>query len=185
MKLPHLGLGFFISKDLSKNFWKALIVLIIGIFLTIAATFSTQLEEAAKAKNDCVLVCNDIKSKIASRLESYAQILRDGYAVFASSDSVNRNDWRRYIDRTKIYNKLSGVQGVGYAILIPKNQLQIHIQHIRKEGFPNYKIKPTGDRKIYSSIIYLEPFSNRNLRTFGYDMLTEQTTGYPGLFKCH
>jgi CHASE1-domain containing sensor protein len=185
MKLPHLGLGFFLSKDFSKNFWKALIVLIIGIFLTIAASFSTQHEEAAKAKNDYVLVCNDIKSKIASRLESYAQILRDGSAVFASADSVNRYEWKKYIDRTRIYNKLPGVQGVGYAILVSKNLLQQHIQLIRNEGFPNYTVKPAGDRRIYSSIIYLEPFSNRNLRAFGYDMLTEQTTRYPGLFKCH
>ena len=173
MKLPHFSFHFFLSKDYSKNFWKALIVLIIGLLLTIAATFYTQLEEAAKAKNEYVMVCNDIKSKIASRLESYAQILRDGSAVFASTYSVNRNEWKRYIDRTRIYNKLPGVQSVGYAILVSKNLLQQHIQHIRNEGFPNYVVRPAGDRKIYSSIIYIEPFSDRNLRAFGYDMLTE------------
>jgi CHASE1-domain containing sensor protein len=48
-----------------------------------------------------------------------------------------------------------------------------HIQKIRQEGFPGYKICPEGDREIYSSIIYLEPFSDRNLRAFGYDMFSE------------
>ncbi|MCX6911510.1 MAG: CHASE domain-containing protein, partial [Verrucomicrobia bacterium] len=46
-------------------------------------------------------------------------------------------------------------------------------QAIRREGFPNYQVKPAGDRETYSAIIYLEPFTNRNLRAFGYDMLSE------------
>ena len=48
-----------------------------------------------------------------------------------------------------------------------------HIKDIRAEGFPEYRVHPNGDREIYSSIIYLEPFTNRNLRAFGYDMLSE------------
>ena len=34
-------------------------------------------------------------------------------------------------------------------------------------------MKPEGDREIYTSIIFLEPFSGRNLRAFGYDMFSE------------
>jgi signal transduction histidine kinase len=34
-------------------------------------------------------------------------------------------------------------------------------------------VSPNGNRELYSSIIFLEPFSGRNLRAFGYDMLTE------------
>ncbi|MBV5329743.1 MAG: CHASE domain-containing protein, partial [Chlorobium sp.] len=39
--------------------------------------------------------------------------------------------------------------------------------------FPDYTVHPSGERELYSSIIYLEPFSGRNLRAFGYDMLSE------------
>src|SRR3546814_13521456 len=36
--------------------------------------------------------------------------------------------------------------------------------------FPDYRIWPEGERAIYASIIYLEPFDWRNQRAFGYDM---------------
>src|SRR3546814_19605036 len=36
--------------------------------------------------------------------------------------------------------------------------------------FPDYRIWPEGERAIYTSIIYLEPFDWRNQRAFGYDM---------------
>ncbi len=52
-----------------------------------------------------------------------------------------------------------------------------HIAAIRKEKFsedvPLYSIKPDGKRDTYTSIIYLEPFTGRNLRAFGYDMYSE------------
>ena len=59
------------------------------------------------------------------------------------------------------------------ALFLSPDQLAQHIQEIRSQGFPNYHITPAGERTAYSSIIYLEPFSGRNLRAFGYDMLSE------------
>ena len=44
---------------------------------------------------------------------------------------------------------------------------------MRAAGFPDYRIYPEGVRDLYSSIVYLEPFSGRNLRAFGYDMYSE------------
>ena len=44
---------------------------------------------------------------------------------------------------------------------------------IRKEGFPGYGIHPEGQRDPYTAIVYLEPFTDRNLRAFGYDMYSE------------
>jgi len=51
--------------------------------------------------------------------------------------------------------------------------LQSHIQKVRSEGFPDYNVTPKGERDIYTSILYIEPFSGRNLRAFGYDMFSE------------
>jgi PAS domain S-box-containing protein len=41
---------------------------------------------------------------------------------------------------------------------------------MRQQGFSDYRIYPEGERDLYTSIIYLEPFNGRNLRAFGYDM---------------
>ena len=84
-----------------------------------------------------------------------------------------RAEWHVFAERQKISRKLPGIQGFGLAKLVPPAQLAQHIQEIRSKGFPDYRIKPEGDRETYSAIIYLEPFADRNLRAFGYDMLSE------------
>ncbi len=68
-----------------------------------------------------------------------------------------------------------GIQGLGYTEFIEPEKLEEHIQRIRAEGFPNYTVRPEGQRAQYSSIIYLEPFNERNQRAFGYDMFSEST----------
>jgi diguanylate cyclase (GGDEF)-like protein/PAS domain S-box-containing protein len=67
------------------------------------------------------------------------------------------------------------VQGVGFSLVVPQAQLLSHTESIRQQGFPHYDIYPAGKRDMYTSIIYLEPFSDGNLRAFGYDMFTDPT----------
>jgi len=57
--------------------------------------------------------------------------------------------------------------------MIPKAEKAQHELKMRAQGFPDYAIHPAGERDPYSSIIYLEPFSGRNLRAFSYDMFSE------------
>ncbi len=94
-------------------------------------------------------------------------------AFFNASKTVSREEWRIFNQAQKVEKQLPGIQGIGFSLLIPHAELTWHIQGIRREGFPDYTLKPDGDREVYSSIIYLEPFSDRNLRAFGYDMFSE------------
>ncbi|MEI6062547.1 MAG: CHASE domain-containing protein, partial [Bacteroidota bacterium] len=162
-----------LSATTTRNIWKALTIMAIGLSLTIAATLSTEHFVEQKEKDEYSMVCSEIQAKISTRQHAYAQLLRSASAYFAASDTVTRHSWKLFIEQTKIDKNLSGVQGVGFALLIPANQLQKHTERIRGEGFPAYTVKPAGAREIYSSIIYLEPFSDRNLRAFGYDMYSE------------
>lgn len=56
---------------------------------------------------------------------------------------------------------------------MPPAEKAAHEARVRKEGYPAYRIVPEGERSFYTAILYLEPFSDRNLRAFGYDMHTE------------
>ncbi len=139
----------------------------------ICAVHQTQLHAINFAKANFESSINDIKLKLDARLKANALLLRSSAALFAASDTITQEGWRKFIDREKLNINLPGTQGVGYSSIIPKNQLKQHIQSIRKRGFPDYNVKPVGDREIYTSIIYLEPFSDRNLRAFGFDMFSE------------
>lgn len=63
--------------------------------------------------------------------------------------------------------------GVGYSQVIQPRDLSSHIKRMQTGGFPQYTVRPPGERPIYTSIIYLEPFSGRSLAAFGYDIMSE------------
>ena len=155
------------------NLWKSLAILLLGLGLTAIATLVSKNEVKSDADKEFTATCNEIKSVLSVRLHDHAAFLRSGAALFNASDSVIRHDWAAFYKRSKIEKNLPGIQGIGYAMLIQKSELQHHIESIRSEGFPSYSVKPEGDRAMYTSIIYLEPFKDRNLRAFGYDMLSE------------
>lgn len=112
---------------------------------------------------------------LIDRMKDYEQVLLGGAGLFAASDRVSRQDWRDYVDALRLHLTLPGIEGIGYTVMVPAMDKAAHEARIRAEGFPSYAIAPAGDREIYSSIIYLEPFSGRNLRAFGYDMYSEPT----------
>ncbi len=111
--------------------------------------------------------------RIDKRLENYRQVLHGTRGLFSASVSVERGEFHEYVAALHLEQRYPGIQGVGFSFIVPKEELDRHTQQIRRQGFPDYQIYPPGERNIYTSIIYLEPFTGRNLRAFGYDMFSE------------
>ncbi len=133
--------------------------------------FQGTLEENARKRFDEIAVTQ--RDILIDRMRDYEQVLLGTAGLFAASQSVDREEWRDYVNSLRLHQTLPGIQGVGYAKMVPDVNKAAHEAKIRSEGFPGYVISPSGDRPLYSSIIYLEPFSGRNLRAFGYDMFSE------------
>lgn len=149
------------------------VVLLSGLIVTAFAVLYVKANIEKSAEHKFVSLCEEIQQVISNRLDDHARILLSGAALFNSSDEVKRKEWRIFSQYQKLEKQLPGIQGFGFSLLIPREELDKHVQEIRNEGFPDYSVKPGGDREIYAAIIFLEPFSGRNLRAFGYDMLTE------------
>lgn len=110
---------------------------------------------------------------IDKRLIDHEQILYGAAGLFNASDTVSREQWRLYNERLQLAERYPGIQGVGFAQAVLPQQRTAHIQAVREEGFAEYDIHPAGDRPLYIPIVYLEPFADRNLAAFGYDMFSE------------
>jgi PAS domain S-box-containing protein len=115
----------------------------------------------------------DVKERIEQRIIGYKQILKSTRGLYNAMVNVNRSEFRTFFNSLSLDKNYPGIQGVGFSLIIPPDQIRKHITSIRKEGFSNYNILPEGKREIYTSIIYLEPFKDLNLRAFGYDMFSE------------
>ncbi len=163
----------FLSRYYFPNAWKSYLILICGVLLTLAATVYTKNDIEVQTKHEFGLVCNEIKTKISTRLISHALLLRSGASFFTASDSVARSDWHFFHRNQKLEKDLPGIQGLGFSMIVPKNYLDSHTERIRKDGYPDYSIRPAGEREVYTSIVFIEPFTGRNLRAFGFDMYSE------------
>jgi two-component sensor histidine kinase/CHASE1-domain containing sensor protein len=152
---------------------KSYMILVGVLMIVAAATLYIKSNVETLMEQVFISQCDEIKNKISERLNDHARILRSGAALFDATKEVTRDVWRIFTRQQEFEMQLPGIQGVGFSLLIPRERLTRHIQGIRREGFPEYKLRPDGDREVYSSIIYLEPFADRNLRAFGYDMFSE------------
>ncbi|MCK9411552.1 MAG: PAS domain S-box protein [Prolixibacteraceae bacterium] len=161
--------NIFPGKTIRKE-WKAFLILLVGLLLTYRATTVTYWEVDLQAKTEFEDVCDEIKMKISARMQAHQLYLRAAAAFVESSDSVTRLDWKLFNLHANINKELPGIQLVGYIKLVPGNQLLQHIQNIRKEGFPEYSVKPSGERPFYTPVIYVEPFIGRDPDAFGHDM---------------
>jgi len=161
------------ALTLPRKSWKTWVVFIVGLVLTAFVTSVTQLQVQNREKEKFNAECSDVINKIYARLHAHAQILRCGAALFAVDTQVTRSAWKKYTETAAFQRNLPGIQAIEFTLLIPKKNLHQHIQEVRKEGFPQYQVHPLGDRETYSAVLYLEPFSGKNLKAFGYDMLTE------------
>ena len=159
----------------NSNVWIAILVLFVCFFFTVLATTYIKKIVENEANKEFKLICSDLGSKINARLHAHAELLRSGSALFAASDSITRSDWRDFYITSEIGDNLPGIQGFGFSYIIKSTDLKEHCKRVKSEGFPDYKIKPERERSVYTSIIYLEPFTGRNLRAFGFDMFSEPT----------
>lgn len=151
----------------------AWVLLVAGVICSILLSFQIAKNIEADEVDDFSFVCDQITLKIQERLGAYALILQSGAGFFSADQNVDRKKWRAFVETMAAKSSIAGVQGVGFSKIIAPEQLVAHTESIRKEGFPDYSVRPLGERPIYSSIIYLEPFTDRNLRAFGYDMFSE------------
>lgn len=109
---------------------------------------------------------------ISQRVASYELVLRGVQGLFASSQNIERHEFREFIQKLNLVQGYPGIQSIGLAETVPPEQKRRHIESIRKQGFPDFTIHPEGERGAYASVIFIEPFNEDNQFAFGLDMLS-------------
>ncbi|MBS4099087.1 MAG: CHASE domain-containing protein, partial [Sulfuricella sp.] len=170
MPLPDSSLTSKFQSTLRLVPW---LVLLAGLAVTFMVYRSNQTDTRRALETEFAHRVNQLSGSIEVRLRGYEQVLRGAAGLFAASVSVERHEFRDYVAALNLEKHYPGIQGVGYARLVRPHDLATHVAAIRKEGFPDYAVRPDGERETYTPVIYIEPFSGRNLRAFGYDMFSE------------
>jgi signal transduction histidine kinase len=150
------------------------VVVFIAFLVVTLISWSTAQNAIKSEQLQAVRINNtQTTASMKQRLDSYEDILRGAGGLFEASENVSRQEWREFLESYDITNRYPGIQGMGYVEVIEPNELQSHLEKVRAEGFPNYSVFPSGSREIYTSVLYIEPFTESNKRLFGYDLYSE------------
>jgi PAS domain S-box-containing protein len=151
--------------------------LLVGVLVSVAVWQVVAHQERDKSRVEFELLLDQTADAIQGRLKANGQVLRAVVGLFSanhqSGNDVTRAEFSAFVSSLNLDERYPGIRGVGLSRLIRPEQLDDHLRAIRAEGFPDYALRPPGERKHYSSIVYLEPFDWRNQRAFGYDMYSE------------
>lgn len=148
-------------------------ILASGVLLVLVSWYDMRDKTIKQQQIEFNLLFDRFTLSIENQLKANEQVLRGVVGLFNASNKVDGNEFRAYVAALKLEELHPGILGVGFSQLIDPKDLLKHVKSMRAEGVPDFSINPPGQRDIYTSIIYLEPFNWRNQRAFGYDMYSE------------
>jgi signal transduction histidine kinase/DNA-binding response OmpR family regulator/integral membrane sensor domain MASE1 len=151
--------------------------LLIGVGLTVAVWHLVSVGTERRAQEQFDAECADIAKRINRRMVLYESGLRGAQALFKAQQEPSRDQWRDFVAGMDLHNNFPGVMGLGYGMFLRADQRTATEHDIRNQGYEDFHIwNNTGgasDPGMSVVVMYLEPFAGRNLRAFGYDMMSE------------
>lgn len=155
--------------------WLPWVILAAGVVLSWIQYQAVEARKQAIEATRFGTLANEVALALERRIQSNTDLLRGVAGLFAASQFVDRQEFKTYVDSLTLRRHYPGIQGIGFSQWLAAGELGEHVQAIRREGFPDYVIRPEVERTHYSAIVYLEPFDWRNQRAFGYDMFSDTT----------
>ena len=124
------------------------------------------------------------QSKVAQAVDAIDRRFQDNVSLllglkglFDASDKVDRDDFRDYLSSVDVKQRFPGLRAVSFIRHVPLSRKAAFEAGVRRDtsinprGYPNFAIKPPGDRDEYLVVTYLEPMSG----AFGFDIFSEPT----------
>ena len=151
--------------NIASHFATAAAVLAIGLLLSAAGSHwaAIYLEREAKAKFEIAVA--DAEDGIERRIQAYADVLHGVRGLFSASESVSRDAFRRYVSSLNLDQRYPGIQLVAFNRRVPFERKRDYEAAVRRDtsvdpnGYPDFAIKPPGDRPEYFVAEYLEPMA--------------------------
>ncbi|MYM22059.1 response regulator [Duganella sp. FT135W] len=151
--------------------------LLIGVGLTVAVWHLLAVGAERRAQEQFDAECADIAKRISRRIILYESGLRGAQALFKAQQEPTRDQWRDFVEGMDLHNNFPGVMGLGYGMYLRADQRAVTESDIRNQGYEDFHIwnntQGINDPGMSAVVMYIEPFAGRNLRAFGYDMMSE------------
>ena len=161
-------------RKITRNPAAAYVVLAIGIALSIAlAAWTARLVER-ESRQKLESAAADARAAIDARIRAYADLLLGVRGLFGARQAT-RDEFKRYIDSFDLGRRFPGAQVIHFSRRVSAAEKQGFEAAVRADtsieprGYPDFGIRPPGDRPEYVVAQYVEPMTG-NERALGLDL---------------
>src|SRR5438876_9649590 len=114
-----------IAKEVRQMRWSfpqpiAWMVLAIALMATAGGWFIARKHEELTARKHFDEDADRIAMKLAERMTIYQNVMHGAAGLFAASQSVERSEWKAYVDNISIEKRFPGVDSLGFVAYVPR-----------------------------------------------------------------
>ena len=132
-------------------------VLAISLAATGSGWFIARQHEELSARNRFDEDAGRIATTLAERMKIYEDVLHGAVGLFAASYSVERSEWKAYVESVSIEKRFPGVDGLGYIANVPREKVEGFLKITRDDKTPDFRLRNPGTNDELFILKYLEP----------------------------
>lgn len=118
---------------------------------------------------------NNAQLATQARVHSYMDVLRGTSALFYTSGRITRKQFHDYVSQLQLESSFPGITNLNFASAVSASERAAFEAAVRGDrsiaanGYPDFAIKPAGDRPAYHVVTYIEPMETNRV-SFGFDI---------------
>lgn len=147
-------------------------ILVGGLLITAWTTYAFSSDYYSKEHLRYTKMTELLRVDTERRANQVVYGLMGARGVFAASKSVERLEFRSYVDSRDLAREFPGAIGMGFIERVMRDDIDDYLARQRADDAPNFQIKTTGDADDLYVISYIDPL-DRNLQAWGYDVGSE------------
>ncbi|HVX85803.1 MAG TPA: CHASE domain-containing protein [Phycisphaerae bacterium] len=152
--------------------WPSYLVLGLSLVLCVVSYLYVDATVSADEGRRFDQAVKTLKQTLSGETDRYTDLLQFTRAFVDGTGKVTRESWRRFTAGADL-TAHPGLLGLGYAERVSNEQLPGYVAEARKEGYGDYAIRPPGDRAEYFPVNIVEPPTERNRVSMGFDLMTD------------
>jgi PAS domain S-box-containing protein len=159
------------------------LVVALGLSLVGAAALHDAVRTRAARRLDLRLL--QVVDSIRRRIDAQVALLRSTAAFVDQDRPINREDFHLFVSHLELQRHYPGLQGIGYAPLVGRDQRAALVAAARDDDAAGYRIWPESvGTGAAAPIVYLEPPDARNQQVLGFDLLSDPARGSAAARAC-
>jgi PAS domain S-box-containing protein len=148
------------------------VILVVGALLSLWGAHSTRQLYHRQAGDRFDLLAERLGREVERRANLPVYGLMSARGIYAASQSVERLEFRAYVESRDLVREFPGVLGFGFVQRVPRDQLDAFVAAERADHAPDFSVLTSGDAPDLYVVKFLEPLSP-NRAAWGFDAGSE------------